>query len=325
MIYKSYCFLKCSKPLRWALFLLILSSYQQVFAESVANVIFAKGEVQAINDKSDKRDLQKGASIEQGDTIVTKTGYIQLRFTDGGLISFYDNTEFKVADYHYSNKTDGSEKAFFQFVKGAFRTVVGSINKERYQVKTNLATIGTRGTEYSASLDKTLQIDVFEGKVLLNNQAGDFIVQAGHSALVQDVFTMPLNITPGSYQPAIPKNADRSGAPGSSPPPSSGAPSPGTPPPSGPPPPGSPPPPGAPPPGSPPPLSAPPLNVPPAVLGNFPNLPGLQSAKPPTSLGDHGANGSVNFKNILDKTLPLDDPRLGSGPGGPGPGPGPGP
>jgi hypothetical protein len=51
------------------------------------------------------------------------------------LISFYDNTEFKVADYHYANKPDGTEKAFFQFIKGAFRTVVGAIGKERYQVK----------------------------------------------------------------------------------------------------------------------------------------------------------------------------------------------
>lgn len=293
MNYKSY--LKRSNSLVWVLFLLLLS-YQNAFAESAANVIFAKGEVYVLNDKHDKRDLQKGSAIEQGDTIITKAGYVQLRFTDGGLISFYDNTEFKVADYHYSNKADGKEKAFFQFVQGAFRTVVGAIGKERYQVKTNLATIGTRGTEYRAVLDKTLQIDVFEGQVLLNNQAGNFIIQAGSSALVQDVFTMPqfLNITPGSHQSSNPKNADHPNASGSSSPPPPGAPGGGPPPP----------------------------NAPPAVLGNFPNSPGLQSAKPPAGLGGHNANVEVSVENILNGTLPIDDPKLAPPPPLPPP-PGP--
>lgn len=291
MKYKTHSF-KHSTTLLWSLLFTSLSCYQYASAETVANVIFAKGEVYAASDKSNTRDLQKGSAIEQGDIITTKTGYVQLRFTDGGLISFYDNTEFKVADYHYSNKADGTEKAFFQFVKGAFRTVVGSIGKERYQVKTNLATIGTRGTEYSATLDKTLRIDVFEGKVLLNNQAGTFTVQAGHSALVQDVFTMPqfLNITPGTHQSSNQRNADRPGAPGSSPPP--------------------------PPPGSPPPTGgALPQNAPPAVLGNFPNSPGLQSAKPPAGIGPAGpgrqnTNVDVSVENILNGTLPIDDPQL---------------
>lgn len=320
MIDKTH-FLRRSCFLMWTLPLLLLAGHQSAFAEPVANVIFAKGEVYALTDKSGRRDLQKGAVIEQGNTIITKTGYVQLRFTDGGLISFYDNTEFKVADYHYSNKTDGTEKAFFQFVKGTFRTIVGAIGKERYQVKTNLATIGTRGTEYSAALDKTLQIDVFEGKVLLNNQAGSFIVQAGHSALVQDVFTMPqlLNITPGNYQSSGTKNADRPNAPGSNPPPPPGSQPPGPPPPPGSQPPGPPPPPGSQPPGSPPPVGAlpfgaPPMNAPPPVLGNFSNTPGLQSAKPPIGLGGH--NGGIDIRNILDKTLPLNDPRLAPPPPG---------
>jgi hypothetical protein len=301
MDYKLHFFSKPHKYLPLIVSFLLLSNYQYAFAESAAEVIFAKGEVYAMNDKANKRDLQKGSAIEQGDVITTKTGYVQLRFTDGGLMSFYDNTEFKVADYHYSNKTDDTEKAFFQFVKGTFRTVVGAIGKERYQVKTNLATIGTRGTEYRASLDKTLQIDVFDGKVLLINQAGTFTVPAGQSALVQDVFSLPqlLNISSGSHLSPNPKNADRQHAPGPPPP---GAPG------------GAPP----PPPGSPGPggalggVGVPPPNAPPAVLGNFSNSQGLQSAKPPTSLLDNHkpniGNIEVNVENILNGTLPIDQP-----------------
>ncbi|MBL6986034.1 MAG: FecR domain-containing protein [Methylobacter sp.] len=314
-------FFKQTTSLLWLLFFLLPSIFQYACAENVAHVIFAKGEVYANSDNSHKRDLIKGSTIEQGDIITTKTGYVQLRFTDGGLISFYDNTEFKVADYHFSNKADGTEKAFFQFVKGAFRTVVGSIGKERYQVKTNLATIGTRGTEYSASLDKVLQIDVFEGKVLLNNQAGSFLVQAGHSALVQDVFTMPqfLNITHGNHSSSNQRNANRPHSPGANPPhaggggPGNGA-SPGAP--------------GGGAQGGMPGGGALPQNTPPAVLGNFPNSQGLQSAKPPsglrpTDLRSQNTNINVTVENILNGTLPIDNPQLTPPPPPLGPPPAP--
>ncbi|NOQ34984.1 MAG: hypothetical protein GQ569_03720 [Methylococcaceae bacterium] len=172
------------------IYLLLMLCCQNVLAEMVAKVIFAKGKTYVI-DRTDKQsDLKKGASLKQGDTIITKdNSRLDLRFTDGGKIAFYDNSEFKIDDYHFSK--GNNDKAFFTFVKGIFRTVVGSIKKERYQVKTNVAAIGTRGTEYLAELGSTLQVDVFEGTVILKNQAGDFAVAAGHSALMSDMLSTP--------------------------------------------------------------------------------------------------------------------------------------
>lgn len=164
---------------------------QSAVAEIVAHVTFAKGETYVIHNTGKKIALKKGASLEQGDKIVTQTGNLQVRFTDGGIISFYDNTEFKINDYHFSKKNDGNEKAFFHFSKGVFRTSVGSIKKDRYQIKTNIASISTRGTEYLAKLDNHLQIDVFEGIVILENQAGNFAVSTGYSALIPDISSIP--------------------------------------------------------------------------------------------------------------------------------------
>ncbi len=51
--------------------------------------------------------------------------------------------------------TSGSSRAFFRLVKGGFRSVsglIGKLNREDYRVSTPVATIGIRGTVYSARL-----------------------------------------------------------------------------------------------------------------------------------------------------------------------------
>ncbi len=183
------------------LFLLLLN-YQSMSFANVAEVIFAKGDVYALDLKDQRRKLQKKSVLYQGDTIVTKQGHLELRFSDGGRISFYENTEFKITEYQFLEKKVGKGKALFRFVKGVYRTILGSITQERYQVKTNIASIGTRGTEYKATLDDKLQIDVFEGVVVIKNQAGAFEVPMGQSVLISDNVTLPifLNMSHRAYR-----------------------------------------------------------------------------------------------------------------------------
>ncbi len=178
----------------WIICLSLLSYPQLSLAaiEVAAEVIFAKGKVYAQNLQQQLRSLQKKSKLYQGDKIVTHKGYVQLRFSDGGLISFYDNTEFQITEYQFSEQKQDKSKALFKFVKGMYRTVLGTITQERYQVKTNIASIGTRGTEYRAILNDKLQIDVFEGLVLVNNKTGRFEIPAGHSALISNHFTQPM-------------------------------------------------------------------------------------------------------------------------------------
>jgi len=55
-----------------------------------------------------------------------------------------------------SNESDGeTSRAFFRLVKGGFRSVsglIGKVNQDDYRVSTPVATIGIRGTRYSARL-----------------------------------------------------------------------------------------------------------------------------------------------------------------------------
>ncbi len=156
-------------------------------AASAGKVEFAVGHVTAQGADGRSRSLTKGAEINAGDTIQTGDGRAQLKFADGGYISLSTDTAFRIDEYRYEGKTDGSEKGFFSLLKGGLRAItgaVGHIHKEAYLVNTPVATIGIRGTEFLAKLDGKLVVKVGDGAVYLSNAMGDLMLYKGQSGEV---------------------------------------------------------------------------------------------------------------------------------------------
>jgi hypothetical protein len=164
---------------------LIVAIYPVAGYTAVAGrVEFATAGVTATGTDGKPRALNKGVAIEAGDLIQTMDGRAQLRFSDGGLVSLQPNTEFRIDEYSFDGKTDGSEKGFFSLVKGGLRAITGAIghvNKKNYQVNTAVATIGIRGTEFLALLNDTLQMTCGEGICVLFNEGGELVLNAGES------------------------------------------------------------------------------------------------------------------------------------------------
>ena len=157
---------------------------------------FVIGNVEAITADGSRRMLSKGSAINEGDAINTAAGArAQLRFIDGGYVSLQPDTRFRVDQFNYKNKTDGSEKGFFSLLKGSLRAITGSIghtNHNTYKVMTATATIGIRGTGYKAEIrDDGLFVSVGEGAVMLSNNAGTLVVTNGRAAFVANINTMP--------------------------------------------------------------------------------------------------------------------------------------
>lgn len=165
-------------------------------AAPAGTVVFAVGDVRASAADGQVRRLLKGGELEVGDTIITGTdGRAQVRFTDGAFSSFQPETRFRVDQYHYAGKVDGSEKSIFSLFKGALRTVtgvIGHVNKKNYQVTTPTATIGIRGTEYLAREGNSLNVSVGEGQIEVCNAAGCLVVADGESVYVKDSSTQPI-------------------------------------------------------------------------------------------------------------------------------------
>lgn len=195
-----------------ALALLISSAFSaNGFAAAVARVDFAIGPVNAVGPDGKERPIGRGAEINTGDTVLTSTGRAQLRFTDGAYVSLQPQSQFKVDDYRYEGKTDGSEKGFFSLLKGGLRTITGAIgrvNRGGYQVQTPTATIGIRGTEYLAALGNSLTVSVGGGVISLTNNAGEFLVGAGQSAFVADQNSLPTITT---EKPVLPPAGTQEG------------------------------------------------------------------------------------------------------------------
>jgi hypothetical protein len=133
--------------------------------------------------------LKKGAPIFSGDIIITgQTSNAQVRMTDGAIVAIRAESEFKIAEYNFNGKADGSEKASLSLLKGGVRAVTGVIgreNRDNLKVDAVVATIGVRGTGFNIAYcqggacinsDRTkakdgLYANVFEGKVVVANEA----------------------------------------------------------------------------------------------------------------------------------------------------------
>jgi hypothetical protein len=172
---------------------LLIACFNTSLYAAVGKVEFTTAGAYATN-AGQQRILAKGMEINQGDTIITEAGRTQIRFSDGGYISLQPNTEFKVDEYSYDGKTDGSEKGFFSLVKGGLRAItgaVGRVNKTAYRVNTPVATIGIRGTEFLAQFDGRLLVKVGDGAVYMTNASGDLILFKGQVGEVKDSNTKP--------------------------------------------------------------------------------------------------------------------------------------
>ncbi len=147
--------------------------------------------------------LIKGASLQAGDGVVTGVASnAQLRMSDGAVIALRAQTEFKINQYNFNGKADGSEKANLSLVKGGVRAVTGAIgreNKDNLQINAVVATVGIRGTGFNINVcegncfkpDKTpvkdgLYAGVFEGKIIVTNQASTEAVGVNQYLYVAD-------------------------------------------------------------------------------------------------------------------------------------------
>lgn len=192
---------------------LALASALAVPAVALANVArmtFASGSVSIVSTAGATRAGGKDNVVDQGETVNTGVnGWVQLRFTDGSLMSLQPNTSLKVDEYNYNGREDGSEKGFFSLVRGAMRTVTGAIGRSQratYRVETPNATVGIRGTEYLAALrDDGLRVSVTDGVIAIVNDTGEFLVRAGQTGFVRTKGARPELVfqKPATEQPAV--------------------------------------------------------------------------------------------------------------------------
>ena len=191
-----------SKLARYIIVLLAFSAAYPIsgYCAAAGRTAFVIGKVEAIAADGSSRTLRRGAVINAGDAIVTSArSRAQVRFTDGGFISLQPNTEFRVDEFEYQSESKGESKSepksFFSLLRGGLRAItgaIGRIKRDNYKVVTATATIGIRGTGYTAEIrDDGLFVSVGEGAISLANNTGLYTVSTGSAAFVADMNTAP--------------------------------------------------------------------------------------------------------------------------------------
>jgi hypothetical protein len=149
----------------------------------------------AIDSQGNRRTLEKDGPVQEGDSLLTNDGRIQIRFKDGGFVALQPDTRFTVERYRYTAAGDAEDGVVMSLFKGGLRTIsglVGKRNRASYSMKTLVATIGIRGTDYALELGDKLVGNVAEGAIEVCNGAGCVSVPAGQAFLVPSLTEMPV-------------------------------------------------------------------------------------------------------------------------------------
>jgi hypothetical protein len=168
-----------------------------------ATVLRSEGTTMLVRGASYSTPVRTDVPIRSGDRIRTGAdGRVQLRFSDGALISLQPDSDFRVESYAFEA---ARQRGWFELVQGSMRAVSGRIGKrdrEDWRLRTPTATIGIRGTVFSvehagctdacpAGVEPGLFVAVHAGRVAVSNAAGSVEVPAGRSLRVRDSSTEP--------------------------------------------------------------------------------------------------------------------------------------
>ncbi|MFY3385187.1 FecR family protein [Paracidovorax sp. MALMAid1276] len=181
---------------RLALWMAMVAAWPvQGFAAAGA-VQFATGEVQLRRGTQVSAAVQ-GAAVESGDVIVTgAAGRAQIRFSDGGLVALYPDSQFTVT--RYADTGDPAQENFaVNLLRGGMRAVTGLIGKrnpQNYKVITPTAVVGIRGSAFLIAFNAQgeLLVSGEQEEIEVCTQAGCVGVKAGESVRVVATDQLPL-------------------------------------------------------------------------------------------------------------------------------------
>ncbi len=145
---------KAIKLTVWLVLGLSLTSASFAIAEDSAGMVVAsRGEVIAVSNGG-SRVLKQGDFIYINDEIMTADrSFAVLQFVDGAKVTVRPDSLMIVETYIYNGNED--DAATLNLVSGGLRVITGAMaktNPENYKVRTPVALMGVRGTEFAVML-----------------------------------------------------------------------------------------------------------------------------------------------------------------------------
>lgn len=145
-------------------FILALSTFVW---SNIGNVAALKGDANIVRQGKTLKIIS-GIELEVKDKIITSSkSLVQVILKDDTVVTIGPNSSFVFDAYQFDTKEN--TKVTMHIDRGFFRSVTGKIGKiapERFKVKTVSATIGIRGTDFSALVSENKEIiSCYRGKI----------------------------------------------------------------------------------------------------------------------------------------------------------------
>jgi hypothetical protein len=132
---------------------LTASSVAVAQEDSAGMVVASRGEVIAMANGG-SRELKQGDFVYVKDEILTSgRSFAVLQFTDGAKVTVRPDSTLIIEQYLYAGNAE--DEATLNLVSGGLRVITGAMaktNPENYKVRTPVALMGVRGTEFSIML-----------------------------------------------------------------------------------------------------------------------------------------------------------------------------
>jgi len=197
--------------------MLLAAAAAAAYANS-GNVSQLSGTLSVKKPDGSVRILAQKSEIQSGDTLNTqKDSYAQIKFADGGQITLKPNTSVKIERFNFVESEPKQDGFLYSLVKGGLRAVTGLVGKrgdpDAYTLATETATIGIRGTSFSADdctgpaagegpckrLEPAVYVSVTDGEIVATNAAGSVSFLAGQFGMIDSRERRPrfLSTDPG--------------------------------------------------------------------------------------------------------------------------------
>lgn len=194
--------------LKNAALLMALAAIYPLHAQAATGIAqFAVGDVN-VRRGAATMPLNRGAEIRSGDNVITgRAGQTQIRFSDGGLVSLAPNSQFNIDKYVDDNQPE--EDGFFaSLLRGGMRAITGLVgkrNRDSYKITTTTATIGIRGSAFSANYnpDGSLNVAGEQDGIVVCTNAGCVELIVGEAVRVTDSNSLPARTAERSNVPPL--------------------------------------------------------------------------------------------------------------------------
>jgi len=181
---------------RLALWMAMVAAWPVQGFAAAGSVQFSTGDVQ-LRRGAVVTPAIKGTDVESGDMIVTgAAGRAQIRFSDGGLVALYPDSQFTVTRYADTGNP-AQENFAVSLLQGGMRAVTGLIGKrnpQNYKVTTPTAVVGIRGSAFLVAFNAQGELVVSgeQDEIEVCTEAGCVGVKGGESVRVVASSRLPL-------------------------------------------------------------------------------------------------------------------------------------